>query len=396
MAPSSAARPEADLLARVRGLRPLISEHALRTEQERRVTPEVVAALTEAGVHRMGVPRRYGGYQTPLHTQVDVIAEIAAACGSTSFKALIQAGCSFIAALFPDEAQDEIFTSPDVRIGGTLIPDATAVPTDDGYVVNGTSGFATGCQDADWHLLTARVESESGDGPPEVLWTAVPMADLEILDDWYMSGLTGSGSNSVVARDVVVPAHRVLPVGPLLGGEFPSKTNADDPFYRMPVLLLFCAWTAPNALGLARAALAGFTERIHRRGITYTFHQRQNEAAVTHLQAAEAALKIACAELLTGEFVALIESRAVSGEPYTDEERARIRAQSGYVTRLCKEAVDLIGSASGASSLHREVPVQRAVRDLHALSLHSFVNPATNLELYGRVLSGLDAGTPFL
>ncbi|PAZ10524.1 acyl-CoA dehydrogenase [Streptomyces sp. SA15] len=394
MAPSSAPRSDADIVERLRALRPFIREHALRAEQERRVTSEVAAALTDAGIHRMNVPRRYGGYQSRLRTQVDAVAEIAAGCGSTAFKTVIQAGCSYIAALFPDEAQDEIFTSPDVRVGGTLIPDATAVATDYGYVVSGTSAFATGCHDADWHLLTARVES--ADGPPEVLWTAVPMAELEILDDWYVSGLAGSGSNSVVARDVVVPAHRVLPVGPLLGGEFPSKANADDPFYRMPVLLLFCAWTAPNALGLAPAALTEFTERIHRRGITYTFHERQHEAAVTHLQAAEAAMKISCAELLTTEFVALIESRAESGEPYTVQERAKIRAQSGYVTRLCKEAVDLIGSASGASSLRQEVPVQRAVRDLHALSLHSFVNPATNLELYGRVLSGLDPGTPFL
>ena len=66
------------------------------------------------------------------------------------------------------------------------------------------------------------------------------------------------------------------------------------------------------------------------------------------------------------------------------------------MARLCKEAVDLIASASGASSLHREVPIQRMVRDVQALNLHSFVNPATNLEIYGRVLSGLDAGTPFL
>ncbi|MGW3104379.1 acyl-CoA dehydrogenase family protein [Streptomyces sp. NPDC001100] len=385
---------DAGLVARVREVQPLLRDSALRTEQERRVPAEVVAALTDAGVYRMNVPRRYGGYQSRLSTQVEVLGEIAAGCGSTGFMALIQAGCSYIAALFPDEAQDEIFTGPDVRVGGTLIPDAVAVATDGGYVVNGTSGFATGCQNADWHLLTARVESDGG--PPEVLWTAVPMSDLEILDDWYVSGLAGSGSNSVVARDVFVPAHRILPVGQLLAGGFPSKANADDPFYRMPVLMLFCAWTAPNALGLARAALAEFTERIHRRGITYTFHERQYEAGVTHLQIAEAALKISCAELLTAEFVARIESAADNDERYTQADRARIRAQSGYTTRLCKEAVDLIASASGASSLHLDVPVQRAVRDLHALSLHSFVNPSTNLELYGRVLSGLDAGTPFL
>lgn len=359
------------------------------------MTGEVVAALTDAGVHRMNVPRRYGGYQSSVRTQVDVLSEVSAACGSTGFTALIQAGCAFIAALFPDEAQDEIFTGPGVRVSGTLVPKAKARPVDGGYVVDGTSPFATGCQDSDWHLLTA--VADSGDGrPPDLLWTAVPMTDLDVLDDWKVSGLAGSGSNSVVARDVHVPAHRVLPLGPLLAGSFPSRLNSADPFYGMPVLLLFCAWTAAGALGPARAALAEFGERIHQRGITYTFYGHQHEAPVTHLQFAEAAMKISCAELLTADFVSLMDARVAGGNSYTTEERARIRAQAGYVARLCKEAVDLIGSASGASSLNLEVPVQRAVRDLNALNLHSFVNPAANLELYGRVLSGLDAGTPFL
>ncbi|MFE1834555.1 acyl-CoA dehydrogenase family protein [Streptomyces sviceus] len=395
MAGSSAPNSDAELVERVRKLQPLIRSHALRTEQERRVTGEVVAALTDAGVHRMNVPRRYGGYQSSARTQVDVLSEVSAACGSTGFTTLIQAGCAFIAALFPDEAQDEIFADPDVRVSGTLVPKAKARPAEGGYVVDGTSPFATGCQDSDWHLLTTVADSGDG-GPPELLWTAIPMTDLDVLDDWHVSGLAGSGSSSVVARAVHVPAHRALPLGPLLGGSFPSRLNSADPFYGMPVLLLFCVWTAAGALGPARAALSEFGELIHQRGITYTFYEHQHEAPLTHLQFAEAAMKISCAELLTADFVSLIDARATDGNRYTTEERARVRAQSGYVARLCKEAVDLIGSASGASSLRLEVPVQRAVRDLNALSLHSFVNPAANLELYGRVLSGLDAGTPFL
>jgi alkylation response protein AidB-like acyl-CoA dehydrogenase len=397
MASSIAPDSDAGLVERVRAIGPLISEHARRGEQERRVTKDVVEALAGTGIYRMNVPRRYGGYQTGLPTQVDALAEIAAACGSAAFMVLLQTGCSFIAALFPDEVQDEIFADPDVRVSGTLIPDATALAVDGGYLVNGKSAFATGCQDADWHLLTTRVVSDDpAAGPPELLWMAIPMADLAIIDDWHVSGLSGSGSNSVTARDVHVPAHRVLPVGPMLGGFFPSKANAADPFYRMPVLQLFCVWAAPAALGLARSALAEFTERARHRGITYTFYRHQNEAAVTHLQAAEAAMKISCAELLTGQMVSVIESKAATGASYTQEERGRIRAQGGYLTRLCKEGADLLGSASGANSLRLDVPIQRTIRDLHALSLHSFINPATSLELYGRVLSGLDPGTPFL
>ncbi|MEO3977820.1 acyl-CoA dehydrogenase family protein [Streptomyces sp. CAU 1734] len=383
-----------DLVERLRELRPLIRSHAARAERRSRVTSEVAEALTGAGILRMNVPRRHGGYQTSLRTQVDALSEVSAACGSAGYMALIQAGGGFIAALFPDEAQDEIFTGPDTRIGGTLVPGSKAVPADGGYVVNGESPFATGCQDADWHLLTAL--DDTGDGPPELLWLAIPMTDLRILDDWDVTGLAGSGSNTVVARNVHVPAHRVLPVAPLLAGVIPSRRNSADAFYRMPVMLLFCAWTAASALGLARAALTEFGERIHQRGITYTIHERQHEAAVTHLQFAEAEMKVSAAELLTADLVGTIESKAASGAPYTAAERARIRAQCGYLARLCKEAGDLIGSASGASALHREVPIQRIVRDLNALSVHSFVNPAANLELYGRVLSGLDPGTPFL
>lgn len=358
------------------------------------MTGEVVAALSDAGIHRMNVPRHYGGYQSSLRTQIDALSEVSTACGSAGYMAMIQVGNAFIAALFPDEAQDEIFTGPDVRVGGTLIPTSKAVPVDGGYVVNGNSPFATGCQDADWHLLTAL--DHSGDGPPKMLWLAIPLTDLKVLDDWNVTGLVGSGSNTVVARDVHVPAHRVLPVEPLLAGSFPSRRSGADPFYRMPVLLLFCAWAAANAVGMGRAALAEFEERIHRRGITYTFYERQHEAPVTHLQFAEAAMKVSSAELLADDMVALIEFKARDAQPYTTQERARVRAQCGYLTRLCKEAADLIGSASGASALHREVPIQRIVRDLNALSVHSFVNPAANLELYGRVLSGLDANTPFL
>ncbi|MFD5544208.1 acyl-CoA dehydrogenase family protein, partial [Streptomyces sp. NPDC127079] len=146
MTSSSVPRSEADLVERVRALQPLIRSHALRAEQERRVTSEVVEALTGAGIHRMNVPRRHGGYQTSLRTQVDALSAVSAGCGSAGFMALIQAGCAFIASLFPDEAQDEIFTDPDVRVGGTLVPSSKAVPVDGGYLVNGNSPFATGCQ----------------------------------------------------------------------------------------------------------------------------------------------------------------------------------------------------------------------------------------------------------
>ena len=53
-------------------------------------------------------------------------------------------------------------------------------------------------------------------------------------------------------------------------------------------------------------------------------------------------------------------------------------------------------SASGGSSIYRDVPIQRIQRDIETLNLHGIMHPATNLELYGRIVCGLDSNTPYI
>jgi hypothetical protein len=57
-------------------------------------------------------------------------------------------------------------------------------------------------------------------------------------------------------------------------------------------------------------------------------------------------------------------------------------------------AVDLLFFASGASSIQQHVPIQRYQRDIQALANHALMHPQTAIELYGRVLCGLEPNTP--
>jgi len=59
-------------------------------------------------------------------------------------------------------------------------------------------------------------------------------------------------------------------------------------------------------------------------------------------------------------------------------ERARARADVGAVCRLGKEAVDILGGASGGSSIYADVPMQRIVRDIQAVSMHALITPLTS------------------
>jgi hypothetical protein len=68
----------------------------------------------------------------------------------------------------------------------------------------------------------------------------------------------------------------------------------------------------------------------------------------------------------------------------------------GWAVRLCREAAGVIQSASGANAIHKKDPLQRVLRDMHVISVHSLLLPTTNSEVYGRVLCGLDPDTAFL
>ena len=66
---------------------------------------------------KMTAPARYGGYEADFQTQCDVLAEIARGCPSTSWVATILSAMSWLAGVFPDEAQDEIFRDPKKQTG---------------------------------------------------------------------------------------------------------------------------------------------------------------------------------------------------------------------------------------------------------------------------------------
>ncbi|PRH80602.1 acyl-CoA dehydrogenase [Streptomyces solincola] len=384
----------ADLVRRAGELAPLLKKNAPQAEEDRRLQDETVEALAEAGLFKLRVPKRYGGYEADTRTLVDVAAALGRADGAAAWTTSVYWIPTFMACLFPDSVQDEVFATPDVRICGTLSPSALAAPAEGGITVNGKWGFVSGAHHAHWQEIIAVQPLPDGRHLP--LMALVPMSDLLIVDDWDTSGLRGTGSVSTVAQDVFVPQERVIPLPAILQGQYASELNAASPAYRVPLLPVAAASSVGTALGLARAARDAFFERLPGRGLTYTAYETQAEAPLTHHQVAEAVLKTDQAEFHAYRLADLVDGKGAAGEEFTLEERARARADMGAVVRLAKEAVDILASASGGSSIHRDVPIQRISRDIQAVSLHALMNPNTNNELYGRVLCGLEPNTLYI
>jgi hypothetical protein len=123
----------ADPVRRARQLRPLIEAAAAAIEQGRQVTAEVQAALHEAGLFRLYLPRTYGGEEVEPATFVAVIEEIAKADASTAWCVAQGSGCSLAAAYVDPAVAREIFGAPDAVLSwGPVGQNAKALVVDGG------------------------------------------------------------------------------------------------------------------------------------------------------------------------------------------------------------------------------------------------------------------------
>jgi alkylation response protein AidB-like acyl-CoA dehydrogenase len=377
------------LVARAAALVPMLLASAEQTEKARRVSPASLDALSEAGIFRMMAPKRYGGDEADFQTQCDVLAEIARGCPSTSWVATIYSAMTWVASVFPDEAQDEILSSGDPRISGVFSPTGTAVRKNGGFVINGRWPFNTGCHGSQWTVVVAVLDAGNGAGVPYCL--LVRSRELTIVDDWYASGMAGTGSNTIVAENVPVPAHRAIPLPDMIAAQYPARHNADNPYFNYPLAPVLVVNAGGTPIGIARGAYETFMKQLPGRGIAFTTYTNKAEAPITHLHVGEAALKIDSADAHVRRAAALLDAQPRT--TMTREARVESRVRIAYATGLAREAVDTLFFVSGASSIQTQVPIQRYQRDMQALANHAIMHLPTGIELYGRVLCGLEPNT---
>jgi 3-hydroxy-9,10-secoandrosta-1,3,5(10)-triene-9,17-dione monooxygenase len=385
-----------ELVARARALAPSLRERAGESERLRKMPPASVAAIKAAGLFKVLQARRYGGYQMSLRTLLDVGAEIARGCSSTAWCAGVIHAHSWMMASFPQQAQEETFgAAPDGYISAVITPRGKARAVDGGYVLSGFWPFASGCEYADWLVLGAVVEDKNGEAIDQAEFL-LPVREVAIKDDWNVAGLRGTGSCSVLVKDVPVPRHRYLSLPALIGGKTPGAGLHEGWLYRSAAVPVLTLALTPAALGAARAALEAFKERLPGREVAYTEREIQIDMPVTHLQVAEAATKIDVAQALLYRCADAIQDAAERGETMEFTKRARVRMDCAWAVSQCREAVEILYLACGGSGIAESNPIQRASRDLHAMSLHGILNLQTNLEMYGRVVLGLKPNTPLI
>jgi alkylation response protein AidB-like acyl-CoA dehydrogenase len=385
---AATAVPSSDeLLARIRELQPLIEKNAARGEQERRVVEESITALTDAGVFKIAQPHRYGGYQSSVRTMLDVSAAVAEADGGTGWIVALCNVCAWLTGLFSEQAQDEVWgADPDAKISGVLTPSCESVKVDGGFRVTGRWFYNSGSWHSSWAILGFPVVNADGEMIDQGL-ALIPFSDLSIEETWFVAGMSSTGSNCLIAADVFVPEHRIMPGLQALEGQYPTE-RADEALYRSAFIPVLALVLAGPQLGLARKALELVTTKADAKPISYTFYAAQADSTAFQLQLAQAALMIDTAHLHAYRAADDIDRAAAAGAYPDLLRRARVRADTGWVVEHINKAIDTLLFAHGAGSFAQVNPLQRIWRDSAVAARHAIGLPMVNYEIYGKALLG--------
>ena len=388
---------DTDLTRKAAAMTQTLRSRATEAETLRRLPDESIKDLGEAGLFKMMLPKRVGGHQASLHQFIDAVAAVGRGCGSTAWVLGVVSAHHWFVGLFSPQAQDDVFKpNPDAIISAVIGPRGKATKVEGGYKVSGFWPFCSGSPAANWVMLGGEVQDEDGN-VVDVGDFLIPIGDVEMKNDWDVTGLRASGSNSIVGKDVFVPAHRYVSIPAAIGGESPGAHGHDGAkLYTSAIVPVLALGIVPAALGIAEGALEVFQQRLPGKVVSYTFGDVQAEMPTTHMQVAMAKTKIDTARLVMHNVAEMITVAAESGEPMPLEDRARTRMDCAYSVRLCLEATETLFLASGGSGIAVGNPLQRASRDLHAINMHGLLTLETNTEMYGRVLLGLPQNSPII
>ena len=385
-----------ELVSRAEALIPSLQSRRMQAHDERKLPAENVKEVLEAGLFKLTQPRRVGGYESDLHTHIDVIGALAQGCASTAWVVSVCHAHAWLMGCFPQQAQDDSYgQNPDAIVTAVIGPRGKAARVDGGYQLSGFWPFCSGVAHANWVLLGGFVLGDDGK-PVDDGDFLIPSSELNIRDDWNVTGLRATGSSSVSVEDLFIPDHRYLSFPAMIAGKAPGRDlHATNLYKGAPIPLLSFGVTSP-ALGIAEGAINAFKAHLPGRKVTYTFDEVQLEMPTTHMQVGAAGARLQAARSILHTAADDIARLAELDQPMDPEMRARIRMDCAFAVRLCLEGVESVYLAAGGSAIQESNPLQLASRDLHAVNMHGLLNLETNLELYGRMMLGLPPNSPVL
>jgi alkylation response protein AidB-like acyl-CoA dehydrogenase len=381
---------KATVLERARALAPTFAARAEAAEEARRIPPESADEMLGAGLARILLPARIGGYGLGFDTWFEVTRELSKADASHGWCAGLIIHHAHLIAQYPEATQKMLWADGlDVAVAASFAPATQATAVDGGYRISGKgSPFASGVDHCTWVMLGGLTHDG---GAPDWKFFLVPPGQYTVRDTWFTAGMCGTGSKTIVVDNVFVPSGLVLSLADLRDAKGPGSALHSDVIFHTPFFYYAPISFATPMLGAVQGAYEIF------RDWTRTRKAQDGtpvaEKIAVQVQVARAAADIDAADLLLRRAVHVTDAP----DAYSPTLLARSVRDFARVSELTVAAIDTLVALSGTAGFTSSHPIQRAWRDIHFMSMHISLNTETNFTHYGRMELGLgrDASRPY-
>jgi indole-3-acetate monooxygenase len=403
-----------ELLAGIRSHREQFEAAGDRAEELRTLPNDAVAMLRALGLFWLKTPAELGGTPLPPVEFSDVIEELAYIDTSTAWAAMIGAGCNGLASgWLPEAGVRRIFGAPAPAhvaadtaaaaaggrrlpvLAGQLAPRGTGAPAAGGYLVHGRWGFSSGIVHADWLIGAFKTNGAAGSaaggaddgfgaadggaagtGFGRMIVFVIPKAEAEVIDNWHVAGLQGTGSLDFSLDGAFVPAELTYELGS------PAVRGGD--LFRLGMPAFVSNEVPPLAIGLARRAIDDITE-LAAHTARFPGGPTVSERAFFHHELGRAEVRVRAARAVPREAMAAAFASAVADGAPTAEQQLAVTTASVYAVETCADVVSELFKFGGARALALSNPMQRHLRNVLAARQHVALSEE-NYEAAGRYL----------
>ena len=354
-------------LDRVRELAPLIAESVESIEQNRRLAPDLLSALYDAGLFRLLLEKRFNGAEVKPSDFSAIIEEVAKHDASTAWCLCQANGCSMTASFLNDDVANKIWGNDPKGVLAWGPGKSLAVPEGDGFRVNANCAFASGGRHATWIGTHSTVVDEKGEpilnemGGKTFRTMLIPVDQIDWEDIWHVIGLRGTASDGYEIKDLYVPyehsVHR----------DDPDERRTDNPLYLFRQTNLYASGFSGVAIGIAQSMIDAFAKLT----LEKTPRMRKttlSQNAVVQAEFARASIRLDAARNFLRSELDDIWAAVLSTGELTVEQRMRIRLATTHGIHEAKGAADAIYDAAGATAIFTSGPYERRFRDLHTVT----------------------------
>jgi indole-3-acetate monooxygenase len=380
-----------DHIARARSLIPLLQSAATRIDTSRELPRDVLDGMHAAKMFRLLVPRSCNGLEIDPAAYIQCVEAIAMGDASTAW-CMNQGSVSLMAAAYmnPPQALAAFGGDRDVLAWG-YGPNGRAMRVDGGWRVTGKWSFASGSRHATWlgaHCQCINPDGSPLPGPNGTPWerTALfPRGQAAIIDDWFVLGLRGTGSDSYTVTDLFVDDRFVIT------RDSPAERREPGPLYKFAQMQLYAAGFACVGLGIARQVLGDFMKMAHAKTPAASAGLLRDNNYIQHIIGLSDVRLKAARQYLIHVMQQVYADVAATGQNISVDQRIAVRQAGTYAIHEARDVVTAIYHEAGSTAVFDNQPFERRLRDINAVS-QQLQGRRSHFETVGQHMLGLTPG----